>query len=143
MYSEAIESSARQTYLLAAPLPPAPRHPIKSQERGVKARRKPTRALSSRVSHVVYIVGLGGSEGLGVHRSRVSEGVSQLTLDVVVGRQVKLLEELRAHGHAGGRAELLESLHAVGLSIVAIGLVEFGVLGGGHCEVMSRESSEK
>lgn len=34
-----------KTYLLAAPLPPAPRHPIKSQERGVKAKRKPTRAL--------------------------------------------------------------------------------------------------
>lgn len=36
-----------RTYLEAAPLPPAPRQPIRSQVRGVKARRKPTRALQS------------------------------------------------------------------------------------------------
>lgn len=57
-------------------------------------------------------------------------------------RQVKLLKELRAHGHAGSRAELLEGLHAASLRVVAMGLlVEFGVLGAGHCEGMSRELS--
>lgn len=80
------------------------------------------------------------------NRGRVAKGLSELALDDVGRREVELLKELRAHVDTGSSAELLESLHPVGLGVVAILLVvEFGVLGGGHCEgdaraaVLSRE----
>lgn len=110
----------------------------------MKARRKPTRALfhTYNVSYRLTNRHCCFPRTQDLHGSRVSKGVSQLTLDDVLGRQVKLLKELRAHGHAGSRAELLEGLHAASLRVVAMGLlVEFGVLGGSHCEVMSREVS--
>ena len=60
-------------------------------------------------------------------------------MDGVGRRQVELLEQLGAHLHAGRRAEVLESLHAVGLGVlgaIAVAVLlgaELGVLGGGHC----------
>ena len=37
----------------AAPLPPAPRQPMRSHERGVKLNKKPTRALPARQRHPI------------------------------------------------------------------------------------------
>lgn len=43
----------------AAPLPPAPRQPMRSQDKGVRERRKPIRALEIETAqHVSYILAL-------------------------------------------------------------------------------------
>lgn len=76
---------------------------------------------------------------MGVHGSRVAKGLSKVSLDLVHGREVELLEQLRAHLDAGRGAELLEGIHALGLGVIVavhavVLLVELlGVLGGGHC----------
>ena len=67
-------------YSEAAPFPPAPRHPIRSQDRGVKLRRNPRRALM-RIS-----VDCASSRFYYIHRRRVTKCLAQITFHGILGR---------------------------------------------------------
>lgn len=43
-----------------------------------------------------------------LQRSGVTEGLSQLTLDIVLGREIELLEKLRCNGNASSSPDLVE-----------------------------------
>ena len=46
VFSRALRIDLQDTYIVAAPSPPAPRQPMRSQDRGVRESKKPTRALT-------------------------------------------------------------------------------------------------
>jgi len=75
-------------YIDAAPLPPAPRQPIRSHERGVKLRRKPHSALDyvSQCSRINVLKN--------IQWSWVTKSLSQISFDSILGREVNLFEEL-------------------------------------------------
>ena len=88
--------------MLAEPLPPAPRHPISVQLRGVRESKKPQSAL------VVVSEGAGQDDANYLQRSRVTKGLAKFALDIVLGRKIEFLEQLRADGNASGRPNLLQ-----------------------------------
>lgn len=107
---------------------------MRSQVRGVKARRKPTRALQ-----LLLVIDSGMGRGdTSVHRCRVSKCLSKISLDLVHRRKVKLLKQLRAHLNTLGSSQPVQALQALSLRVEAIKtivlLVELlAVLGGsGH-----------
>jgi hypothetical protein len=88
--------------MLAEPLPPAPRHPISVQLRGVRDSKKPQSAL--------VMVSEGEREDVAddLQRSRVTEGLAKFALHIVLGRKIELLEQLGGNGNAPGRPDLLQ-----------------------------------
>jgi hypothetical protein len=76
-----------KAYIEAAPLPPDPRQPIRSQDRGVRERRKPSRAL--------YVLSAWrfDSAMVDLHGCWVTKGLSEITLDSSLWREIDLLEE--------------------------------------------------
>lgn len=67
------ERGGRLTYMLAAPLPPAPRHPMRSMDNGVSESKKPARPLHRRRQRLgerlVWAGRLGRTWGSGFQRS--------------------------------------------------------------------------
>lgn len=74
-------------YIPAAPFPPAPLHPIRSQDKGDNDNKKPSNALK------VASVAFGSTGGLLLHRSRISKGFSEVALDSILWREINLLKE--------------------------------------------------
>lgn len=102
--------------MLAEPLPPAPRHPINVQLRGVSESRNPTRALLTSAT-------ASTTRPCDLQRSRVTKRLSELALDLVLGRQVELLKQLRRNGNAAGRPDVAQSevlVHVVTQVLVSV-----------------------
>lgn len=134
--------------MLAAPLPPAPRQPMRSMDRGVRQRRKPARPLFTGECQLVS--GQAGErarpskplqESMQVstaaedaHGRGVAKGAAQVAVDPVLGGEVELLEELGAHGDAGGGAEAVQGLGVALVVVVVAGaasaLLDAAVVGG-------------
>ena len=91
----------------AAPLPPAPLHPIGSQESGVKLRRKPTRALEC-LSKRTGPQPRQRSKDL--HWSWVTESLAEISSYSILGREIELLEEFRRDGDAASCADAAKSI---------------------------------
>ena len=90
----------------AAPLPPAPRHPIRSQDKGVRLRRKPMRALS-KYQHAdpIHNLEIGN---INIQWRWITESLPQLTTGSVLWRKVELLKELWRDGDTSGGPDSLE-----------------------------------
>ena len=71
---------------VAAPSPPEPRQLRSSLDRGVRARRNPAKALEHVSGAEVDMDNL--------HWSRVAKCLPNTSLDLVLGREIDLLEEL-------------------------------------------------
>ena len=84
----------------AAPFPPAPIQPMRSHDNGVRESKKPTNALCL-VSMKRFISFMGH-----LHWSGVTDGLPELTSDLVLRRQIDLLEKLRGDGQAARRLDL-------------------------------------
>lgn len=106
----------------AAPLPPAPLHPIKSAVRGVKLMRKPTSALE------VFSKRCFSANGI-IHRSSqrswVTKRLAEVPRDSVLGREIQLLKEFWGHGDAASSTDAAKSFirrlilgHVVGIAII-------------------------
>jgi hypothetical protein len=76
-------------YSEAAPLPPAPRQPIKSQDKGVRLRRKPNRALSRSASVFTHYICWS------LQGSWVAKRLPQVTFYGILRRQIYLLKKFR------------------------------------------------
>lgn len=74
-----------------APFPPAPLHPMRSQESGLRLSKKPRRALIRLVSLPSMIVETFDNS----QRRRVTERLPQVTLHRILRREVDLFEEFR------------------------------------------------
>lgn len=96
---------------MAVPVPPEPLHPIKEMDRGVSATTKPRRALRRRQ----FWSSTPRLGELVSHRCRVTKGLAELTLDIVLGREVELLELLGRDGDGLREwiAEVLASVRTV------------------------------
>lgn len=93
-----------------APEPPAPLQPIRMQLNGVRLRRNPRRALL--ISQQIHLIQLGAI----LHWRRVTEHLSQITLDIVLWREVQLLEEFGRDGNAASCPDSIQGsamVHAV------------------------------
>jgi hypothetical protein len=89
--------------VLAAPLPPAPRQPIKSQLSGERLRRKPQSALGCISARAQKI-----ADAQCLQWRWIANSLSQVALDLVQGREVDLLEELGRDGDAACGLDLAE-----------------------------------
>lgn len=78
-----------RSYVEAAPLPPDPRQPIRSQDSGDRARRKPIRALGFWLAMIV------AREEDNLHWRWITECFPQIALHDILGREIDLLKELR------------------------------------------------
>lgn len=109
-----------------APVLLAPRHCIRSQDRGVRARRKPTRPLhwegGSLSAHAYSKQEVGGSIGKKLHRCRISKRPPQLPAHFCLRSQVQLLEQLCRYGHSARRLGSVQRL------IDVIAIIDFGFL---------------
>ena len=83
---------------------------MRSHDRGVSESKKPTSALCEvskcQSSFVV----------LHLHWSRVADGLSELTRDLVLGRKVDLLKQLRGDGQAARGLDLPQRI--IGIMVV-------------------------
>lgn len=113
---------------------------MRLHDNGVRAMRKPTRALLPSIKESVqpYLNHrpriLQKQDGKMpvpyVHWRRVSKGIPQMALDLALRRQVQLLEELGRHGDARRGAEPVE-----GLCAVRVGFDGVGALFVCHCVI--------
>lgn len=119
------------THIVAAPSPPAPRQPMRAHDNGVKAMRKPTRALYSHkvILHSQSVSHLNNCSSLKwmfcLHRSRISKRVSQLSLYFTLRRQIQLLKQLRRHVDARCGAEPVEGIQTVGIGVDIVAISFF------------------
>ena len=98
----------------AAPLPPAPIHPMRSQDSGVRESKKPTSALR-RVSSDRKL-----EFELRLHWGWVTNSLSELTSYLILRRKIDLLEQLGRDGQAARCLDLPQGIICVVAAIKVV-----------------------
>jgi hypothetical protein len=109
----------RQSYIPAAPLPPAPRQPMRSQDRGESDRMKPRSALRYGSATIEF------SAAIDLHWGWITECLSKIPFDCILRREIDLLKKFRRYGYATSSSDPLQSGVVVQIHIVHVKRVSF------------------